>query len=517
MNILKFLENAASNGIIAKDALDEKKLQITKSIFDEADVKLNKAIANKDLSLKDKISNNTINPEIISKGRIAEVFNGKEEMRPVVDLVQQGGGMYGIALLGYTYILEKLGIRFYSHGGTSAGAINASFLAAIPNSIYQSKSIFTEKNEIRQATKSELLTHIITNTNFSDFMGARGIVGHIQQSLFKNFKSKSLRFVLFSVLLLFLIVCFSFFGVVYRINNGLSGSEIRYFDFIVGTLNILALMLLIYILFVKLLGTRFGVNSGDEFYEWVNALFKLVEVHNTQGLNNRLDETKIIPPEPSDKPRLVLISSNLTHNRIVKFPERAADYWSRPEKVKPAAYLRATMSLPFIFRTFTPKKTHYENPGKNDKIVLKARFVDGGMLSNFPIREFHKTSGSPPRFPTFGVLLSDIGLNQIKQIEKIDGNKLPEATLLQYLKSFFKTFRNFYDYEFIFSNDEIRQRVVTVDTKDFNWLNFWMDDTTKSKLFLVGVDAAIEQINKFQWQNYASIRNQNKQLKTPAT
>ncbi|MGH7505457.1 MAG: patatin-like phospholipase family protein, partial [Longimicrobiales bacterium] len=48
-----------------------------------------------------------------------------------VDLVLEGGGMLGIALVGYTYVLEQAGIRFLRLGGTSAGAINALLLAAL--------------------------------------------------------------------------------------------------------------------------------------------------------------------------------------------------------------------------------------------------------------------------------------------------------------------------------------------------------------------------------------------------
>ena len=39
-----------------------------------------------------------------------------------VDLVQEGGGVLGIALLGFTYVLESMGIRFWRLAGTSAGA-----------------------------------------------------------------------------------------------------------------------------------------------------------------------------------------------------------------------------------------------------------------------------------------------------------------------------------------------------------------------------------------------------------
>ena len=42
-----------------------------------------------------------------------------------VDLVMEGGGMLGIALVGYTWALEQAGIRFLGIGGTSAASSNA--------------------------------------------------------------------------------------------------------------------------------------------------------------------------------------------------------------------------------------------------------------------------------------------------------------------------------------------------------------------------------------------------------
>lgn len=48
-----------------------------------------------------------------------------------VDLVMEGGGMLGIALVGYTWALEQAGLRFLGLGGTSAGSINALLLAAL--------------------------------------------------------------------------------------------------------------------------------------------------------------------------------------------------------------------------------------------------------------------------------------------------------------------------------------------------------------------------------------------------
>ena len=48
-----------------------------------------------------------------------------------VNLVQKGGGVLGVALVGYTYILEKMGIRFLRLAGTSAGAINTALMTVI--------------------------------------------------------------------------------------------------------------------------------------------------------------------------------------------------------------------------------------------------------------------------------------------------------------------------------------------------------------------------------------------------
>src|SRR5664279_3302531 len=54
-----------------------------------------------------------------------------EEGNQYVNLVQKGGGVLGVALVGYTYILEQMGIRFLRLAGTSAGAINTALMTVI--------------------------------------------------------------------------------------------------------------------------------------------------------------------------------------------------------------------------------------------------------------------------------------------------------------------------------------------------------------------------------------------------
>src|SRR5215210_3467883 len=54
-----------------------------------------------------------------------------DEGNQYVDLVMEGGGVLGVALVGYTYVLEEMGIRFLRVGGTSAGSINAALVAGL--------------------------------------------------------------------------------------------------------------------------------------------------------------------------------------------------------------------------------------------------------------------------------------------------------------------------------------------------------------------------------------------------
>lgn len=487
--------------------ITERGKEKTTIFFEEADKVIETHLCKEDSILRNKIdANGYIKREYISEAYIEESFNNKTYKRPVVDLVQQGGGMYGIALLGYTYVMEKLGIRFYSHGGASAGGINALLVAAISKNIYKEESVFVKEEESpRQMLKSEYLTNIIANTNFSSFMDRDGLTGRLQKWALKNLSSLAILVACFSLLILLSI--YGFFGLIFNVKNGLSSTEIRVYDFVVGTLNVIGLFIFIYILLVKILKNNFGINQGRVFYRWADRHLKDMGVNSTGELEKVMKEVEVFyKNEKENSSKLVLISSDLTHNRIVKLPEEASIYWANYKNIKPAAYLRATMSIPFVFKVFVPNLRHYYKKQSLNKVRIEARFVDGGMLSNFPIREFHSSRGSMPRFPTFGVLLSErkklkVTLNTNKSY------RLKEISLIKYIGTYVTTFRDFYDNDFLNRNKEISVRTVTVNTKGYNWLNFWMSTDEKINLFKEGVNAAIQQLEKFDWEEYKKIRD----------
>lgn len=88
-----------------------------------------------------------------------------------VEFVQEGGGVWGSALVGYLYALEIFGIRFLKVAGTSAGAINTILIAACKS---------------KEDAKSETIKDILFNWNFADFMDGKPYVRTTIHSMLNN-------------------------------------------------------------------------------------------------------------------------------------------------------------------------------------------------------------------------------------------------------------------------------------------------------------------------------------------
>lgn len=501
----------------------------TKQLLQAGD-ELIQSLLDKNPALQAHFGKESLVAKISGSSYIPETYQGQTYQRPVIDLVQQGGSMLGVALLGYTYTLERAGIRFRSMAGTSAGAINTLLNAALPETIYEEESPFCPG---RQAVKSELLAYVVANKNFASFLDRRGTVGRLQKWLLKHISgiNKIMRQVKWVLPLLLLLLSFGIYsllnGIVFNRSNGLTEKEISIYDFITGTAGIAAVVLFALLLIFRLFKNYMGVNPGEVVYQWLTQVLNTgyVGIATTQELMARRKAIKVYSnvngtPQlvPCSDTRVVIISANLTHNRIVKFPENSSDYWKADYTglVSPAAYVRASMSLPFIFYAFIPMDRHVVEPGASNllnnqyrppaKVHKLARFVDGGMLSNFPIREFHVPPSARPNYPTFGVLLGSGILEKPVQPGAAADKKFWTESVFKYVLSFISTFRNFYDKDFLFTHPEFSQLVQVVDTKAFNSLDFGMDLPTKTRLFCKGVEAAMRQLENFDWNQYVKTR-----------
>lgn len=129
------------------------------------------------------------------------------------------------------------------------------------------------------------------------------------------------------------------------------------------------------------------------------------------------------------------------------------------------------------------------------EIPYEVRFVDGGIMSNFPIDIFHKKQ-IVPRLPTFGAKLS------------IDRNKLNQIkSPFSLFGAIFNSVRHLHDYDFILRHKDYKHLVKQIDIGNHNWLDFNISDEAKKDLFYRGAKAAAEFLKDFDWNKYKEIRN----------
>lgn len=370
-----------------------------------------------------------------------------------VDLVQEGGGVLGIALAGYTYVLEKAGIRFFSLAGTSAGAINTILLAGL------------DKIE---NPKSEKILKILSEKNLFDLVDGKPGVRKIIKKLIS--KEKGIGWLIaFNVFTLY-----------------------------------------------KALMKRLGLNPGKDFVNWIGGELKKENVDTLQkllALRKQLPEG--LKCDREDNPsvtdleaKLAVIASDITTHSKADFPRMAKLYWKDVDSINPAQLARASMSIPFFFEPFVVKDTPNagqkdnedwkEYAGYNGDVPDKVRFVDGGMLSNFPINIFHREDGGVPRMPTFGARLSTYRQSYSDTDSFMGMNGAMISTM-----------RQIHDYDFLLKNEDYKLLICPIGAdKEFNWLDFNMKPQDQIDLFTMGATKAIEFLEGFDWEDYKKKRKE---------
>lgn len=401
----------------------------------------------------------TSNPEVLrlvtelkSAGVDKKIFSDVVDNNDnqYVDLVQEGGGVLGIALLGYTYLLEQMGIRFFSLAGTSAGAINTLILSAVGNV---------------EDAKSEKILQILANKNLFDLVDGPLRVKRLIKSIINDSP----------------LICKIIWG----------ASILCY-----------------------LLKNR-GLNPGNNFVKWISQIIDDNKIKTTQDLLERRIRPQTLKLRDNAggsvddlTPKSKIIAADITTESRIIFPEMNKLFWNEPGEANPAYYLRASMSIPRFFHPFKVKiedkveKKDWEEIVKYNGDVPKASyFVDGGIMSNFPIDVFHNRS-RVPRLPTFGVKLGD------------DRDKENETTSLpKFLMAIFNSSRHVLDYQFLLKNEDYEKLITKVDVGEHNWLNFSISDEAKIDLFIRGAKAASGFLTKFDWEGYKEIRK--KMMTTP--
>jgi NTE family protein len=213
-----------------------------------------------------------------------------------------------------------------------------------------------------------------------------------------------------------------------------------------------------------------GIAKGDYLVEWLGNTLADLGVHTFADLaiSDTDDPGTGLPPE--QRFRLVVHASDISRGALVRLPWDYTRYGLDPAAVRVVDAVRASMSIPFFFRPVSIKTP-----------TGKVTWVDGGMLSNFPITVFDRTDGKPGRWPTWGVKLS--ARPAAIQVDR------PAENDFQLALSCLQTLLAGWD-RYHLDDAKVTSRTLFVDTGSVSSINFAITAAEQAQLFDSGRAAA---------------------------
>jgi len=433
-----------------------------------------------------------------------------DEGHQYVNLVQKGGGVLGVALVGYTYILETVGIRFLRLAGTSAGAINTAMLAVIGK---------------KQDAKSPKILEYLSNLNFFKLVDGHPVAQQLIKTFITNkkFEKNLVRYLRIFGILFFgsIFLDILFVGLGHHHGWARAAGMISFLFTAILFVIFAALTGYTLYLYNRLKESGYGINPGNYFLEWMKQIMNENEVTTVEALNAKaadLPTLKVRDPKNQNASTLTadvtFISAELVSQNKVELPRMYGLFRSNynDDPLHPAGFVRASMSIPVFFESYTIENipspaTHPEIKNAwanffNEDVTIPAtaRFVDGGMLSDFPINIFYNPKIIEPRLPSFGIDLDDSD-------PRTDQTATPDSwSLMNYLGRMFNTIRFYYDKDFLIKNRVFKKGIGSIPLSDFNWLNFFVSEDDKMKMFIRGAQAATGFLQSFKWNDYRKER-----------
>lgn len=214
-----------------------------------------------------------------------------------------------------------------------------------------------------------------------------------------------------------------------------------------------------------------GIYKGEYLIEWLSA--ELEKVGITTWGQLRIDDDEGTGLPPSQRYRLVVMTSDLSRGRLVRLPWDFHHYGLEPDEQSIVESVRASMSIPFYYRPVQLAT----GPGGGGAVTL----VDGGLLSNFPVDAFDRTDGLPPRWPTFGIKLS-ARPDARQAAYQIDST-------FDLLRGCLRTLLGAHD-AYHLDDEGVTARTIFVDCLHVDSVNFDIDAATQQRLYENGRSAA---------------------------
>lgn len=213
---------------------------------------------------------------------------------------------------------------------------------------------------------------------------------------------------------------------------------------------------------------RKGIYRGDVFYEEMQRLMKDKGILTFGELRNKDEE------DPKFAYKFRCFSADLTLGTLVTWPDDAKIYGLDPDFLEVSWAVRTSMSIPYFFWPVRLGGSY---------------FVDGGLLSNFPIWQFD--SRGTPSHPTFGIMLEEIGGGVEKEI----------TGPVTFLEALIKTSLSAHDKRFVRPGD-FENRTIKVPVRGVKTTDFGITAAKKEELFHSGLTAGRAFFDNWSWADY---------------
>ncbi|MEK3854396.1 patatin-like phospholipase family protein [Cytobacillus sp. FSL H8-0458] len=218
-----------------------------------------------------------------------------------------------------------------------------------------------------------------------------------------------------------------------------------------------------------------GLYSNCYESEWLEDLLSQKGIKNFSDLDNG---------------KLKIVVSDITNGRMAIIPDDL-EYYDESLDFSVAKAVQMSSTIPFFFQPFK---------WSTKKNRLPCYFVDGGLLSNFPIWIFDSTD--TPKQPT-------IGFHLVK--DEVKAKSISETGVVELYKSIFRTMMQAHDLRHF--NNETQARTIKIPTGNVTSTKFNLSVEERQWLFNSGYQAATSFLETWDFNVYKNLYRNSTVLK----
>lgn len=218
-----------------------------------------------------------------------------------------------------------------------------------------------------------------------------------------------------------------------------------------------------------------GIYEGKFLRTWILAELEKRGVRTFADLKLTDSWAQALPP--AQRYSLVVIVSDVSRGRLIRLPWDYQEYGLDPDTQLVADAVRASMSIPYFYEPVRVGDNYW---------------VDGGLLSNFPVAIFDDTSD----WPTFGIKLSA----RAEAFTKMN----PVTNPIDYGMAIIATAMSAHD-QMHLDDPCTQMRTIFVDTFDIKATHFDISAGEQKKLYDSGTEAGRKFFSDWNFTAYQKV------------